>query len=72
MFKVNDDVVENDDVPNNEPVNPNVDVVDPVTTKLPVMIADPVYGNVGVLLPPGAQDADTANDALVANEADTA
>jgi hypothetical protein len=32
-------------VPNNEPVNPNVDVVDPVITNDPVIIALPVYGN---------------------------
>jgi hypothetical protein len=31
-------------VPNSDPVNPLVDVIEPVTTKLPVITADPVYG----------------------------
>ena len=39
-------------VPNRDPVNPNVDVVDPVTTKLPVITAEPVKGNVAPA-PPG-------------------
>ena len=55
-------------IKNTEPVVFN----DPVRIKLPDIIALPVYGKVGVLLPPGAHDADIANDEVVALEADIA
>jgi hypothetical protein len=54
--------------PENDPDIPCVAIIEPVTVKLPEIIADPVYGNVGVLLPPGAQDADIANDELTEYE----
>lgn len=38
--------------------------IDPVTPKLPVILADPVKGKVA-----GAQEADVANEALIAEEA---
>ena len=46
--------------PLNEPEAPRVVIKEPVIIKLPDIIADPVYGKVGVLDPPGAHDADTA------------
>ena len=55
------------DVPNNEPVNPNVDVVEPVTIKLPVINALPVNGNPAPLPPPPpfiAYEAVTAYEAV--------
>jgi hypothetical protein len=39
-------------VPNKLPVNPKVEIVEPVTTKEPEIIALPVYGKAGVLGPP--------------------
>ena len=42
--KLYDDVKANEDVPNNEPVRLGIFVL-PVTVKLPLIIAEPVYGN---------------------------
>jgi hypothetical protein len=39
-------------VPNKEPVKPSVAIMDPVTTKLPVITADPLKGNPVPLPPP--------------------
>jgi hypothetical protein len=39
-------------VPDSDPVNPPVDVVGPVTTKDPLIVADPVYGNIDPPPPP--------------------
>jgi hypothetical protein len=47
-----DSVIDTDDVPNKLPVNPKVDIIDPVTIKLPVIIALPVYGKDDPLPPP--------------------
>jgi hypothetical protein len=53
------------EVPNNEPVNPNVDVVEPVTIKLPVITALPVNGKPAPPPPPFiAYDAVTAYEAV--------
>ena len=46
--------------PLNEPEAPRVVIKEPVIIKLPDIIADPVYGKVGVLDPPGAHDAEIA------------
>ena len=47
--------------------------IEPVTLKLPVILADPVYGNGGVDAPPGAYEAlkaFVAYEAVTAYEAD--
>jgi hypothetical protein len=50
-------------VPNSEPVNPLLAITEPVTIRLPVIIALPVNGN---------DEAFATYDAVVANEADVA
>jgi hypothetical protein len=58
-------------VPDNEPVNPNVEVVEPVTIKLPVINALPVNGNPAPLPPPPpfiAYEAVTAYEAVPCND----